>query len=84
MTPRVGDRRNSLQIAVRGPLTIFVAFATRAASKAMRWAGATLDAFEHGSKATIADHSRPYAESKKTFQCKDFLQYLTSIDNSSP
>jgi hypothetical protein len=24
-------------------------------------------------------HSRPYAESKKPFQCKDILQYSTSI-----
>src|SRR5258708_38510441 len=27
-------------------------------------------------------HSRPYVESKKTLQCKDSLQYLTSIDHN--
>ena len=30
------------------------------------------------------DHSRPYAESKKTLRCKDFLQYSTSIGHTRP
>ena len=71
------------------PLFFFLGRVVRSIAPAWRWCrprrfGACALSRVKEEPRLQGGHNKPYAESKKTLQCKDFLQYLTSIGHTRP